>query len=94
MYIRLNKLLGDVVISQGGVVPHIDPAVSNSPSKVVAHLTMHFIAPAQQNTEGQEGRVSGSLGYFTGFCCIIYVLFCPLIILLYDFSPAGLCRLY
>ena len=25
---RLNKLLGDVVISQGGVVPHIDPAVS------------------------------------------------------------------
>ncbi len=26
-YHRLNKLLGDVVISQGGVVPHIDPAV-------------------------------------------------------------------
>ena len=24
---RLNKLLGNVVISQGGVVPHIDPAV-------------------------------------------------------------------
>ena len=24
---RLNKLLGDVVISQGGVVPHIDPAL-------------------------------------------------------------------
>ena len=22
---RLNKLLGDVVISQGGVVPHINP---------------------------------------------------------------------
>ena len=27
MRFRLNKLLGDVVISQGGVVPHIDPAV-------------------------------------------------------------------
>ena len=27
---RLNKLLGDVVISQGGVVPHIDAAVSAS----------------------------------------------------------------
>lgn len=26
-FARLNKLLGDVVISQGGVVPHIDPAV-------------------------------------------------------------------
>ena len=24
---RLNRLLGDVVISQGGVVPHIDPAL-------------------------------------------------------------------
>jgi hypothetical protein len=24
---RLNKLLGDVVISQGGVVPHINPEV-------------------------------------------------------------------
>ncbi|KIP06451.1 hypothetical protein PHLGIDRAFT_90826 [Phlebiopsis gigantea 11061_1 CR5-6] len=24
---ELNKLLGDVVISQGGVVPHIDPAL-------------------------------------------------------------------
>ena len=23
--VRLNKLLGDVVISQGGVVPHINP---------------------------------------------------------------------
>jgi C-terminus of histone H2A/Core histone H2A/H2B/H3/H4 len=26
-FIRLNKLLGDVVISQGGVVPHINPEV-------------------------------------------------------------------
>lgn len=24
---ELSKLLGDVVISQGGVVPHIDPAL-------------------------------------------------------------------
>jgi histone H2A len=29
---RLNKLLGDVVISQGGVVPHIDPALLPSKS--------------------------------------------------------------
>jgi hypothetical protein len=26
---RLNKLLGDVVISQGGVVPFINPEVSH-----------------------------------------------------------------
>jgi histone H2A len=30
---RLNKLLGDVVISQGGVVPHIDPALLPSKTK-------------------------------------------------------------
>ncbi|KAF7798668.1 hypothetical protein EIP86_009892 [Pleurotus ostreatoroseus] len=29
---ELNKLLGDVVISQGGVVPHIDPALLPSKS--------------------------------------------------------------
>jgi len=30
---ELNKLLGDVVISQGGVVPHIDPALLPSKTK-------------------------------------------------------------
>jgi len=30
---ELNKLLGNVVISQGGVVPHIDPALLPSKSK-------------------------------------------------------------
>jgi histone H2A len=29
----LNKLLGNVVISQGGVVPHIDPALLPSKTK-------------------------------------------------------------
>lgn len=28
IFCRLNRLLGDVVISQGGVVPHISPEVS------------------------------------------------------------------
>ena len=31
--LRLNKLLGSVVISQGGVVPHIDPALLPSKTK-------------------------------------------------------------
>lgn len=32
-FYRLNKLLGNVVISQGGVVPHIDPALLPSKTK-------------------------------------------------------------
>ena len=34
MLCRLNKLLGDVVISQGGVVPFINPEVSHPQCKV------------------------------------------------------------
>lgn len=33
MLYRLNKLLGDVVISQGGVVPFINPELLPSKSK-------------------------------------------------------------
>jgi C-terminus of histone H2A len=58
---RLNKLLGDVVISQGGVVPHINPEVC-APLSVQERLLIHYhAAPAQQNSEGQEGE-SGSIG--------------------------------
>ena len=32
LYLRLNKLLGDVVISQGGVVPFINPELLPSKS--------------------------------------------------------------
>ena len=44
---RLNKLLGDVVISQGGVVPHINPEVRSSQLKRRwALLTCCYLAPA------------------------------------------------
>ena len=35
---RLNKLLGDVVISQGGVVPFINPEVSHHIVNELDHL--------------------------------------------------------
>lgn len=58
---RLNKLLGDVVISQGGVVPHINPEVCG-PQLVQELLLIHcHAAVAQQNSEGQEGE-PGSIG--------------------------------
>ena len=50
---RLNKLLGDVVISQGGVVPHINPEVCDLQLKRRGPLLIHYpSAPAQQNPEG------------------------------------------
>lgn len=35
MCVRLNKLLGDVVISQGGVVPFINPELLPSKTRCV-----------------------------------------------------------
>jgi hypothetical protein len=54
---RLSKLLGDVVISQGGVVPHIDPALLPTKSGYVYSLLCHNVCtdslPCQK--KGQEG---------------------------------------
>ena len=43
---RLNKLLGDVVISQGGVVPFINPELLPSKSKwvVFVHVSFCFLS--------------------------------------------------
>lgn len=85
---RLNKLLGDVVISQGGVVPHIDAAVRFHliPVRNMASNIHFFVAPAQQDAEGQEG-VAGGLDFFLSGCCTIYVLSRIPIILLYYCFP-------
>lgn len=40
---RLNKLLGDVVISQGGVVPFINPELLPSKSKCVVLFIFLFL---------------------------------------------------
>ena len=63
MYVlRLGKLLGDVVISQGGVVPFIQPEVRRRPPMLapVETHSFHSLAPAKQNREGEEGQ-PGSL---------------------------------
>ena len=57
---RLNKLLGDVVISQGGVVPFINPEVSHRIVNASGPVADGFLAaPAQQNAKGQEGESGG-----------------------------------
>ena len=72
---RLNKLLGDVVISQGGVVPHINPEVCGPPLLQELLLIHYYAAPAQQNFEGQEGE-SGSIGvlFLTALYCMICII--------------------
>ena len=40
---RLSKLLGDVVISQGGVVPHIDPALLPTKSGCVINVLSVYL---------------------------------------------------
>lgn len=76
---RLNKLLGDVVISQGGVVPHINPEVC-APQIMheLALLTCCNSASPQQNPEGQEGEPGSidfrySLNFFI-VCSVLLVV--------------------
>lgn len=57
---RLNKLLGDVVISQGGVVPHINPEVCSAVDAQLDIINLGYLASSEQIFEGQEGE-SGSI---------------------------------
>ena len=66
---RLNKLLGDVVISQGGVVPHIDPALLPSKSGYVdAYLDALVLVLSRDTSSGKARktlpvrRSEGSIG--------------------------------
>ena len=54
---RLNKLLGDVVISQGGVVPFINPELLPSKSKwvVFVHVSFSFSHSVIFRTGKKEG---------------------------------------
>lgn len=61
-FFRLNKLLGDVVISQGGVVPYIAPEVRVALTcRPLLVANSFVVAPAKQDIKGQEGRVARSL---------------------------------
>lgn len=54
---RLNKLLGSVIISQGGVVPHIAPELRTSslPSYFSVHHPHSLICSPSQDQEGRGG---------------------------------------
>lgn len=68
MLFRLHKLLGNVVISQGGVVPHIAPVGFNSHVLGVFPLTLfnrNCCLPSRQ--KARRTRVSARS--FRLFCC-------------------------
>ena len=87
---ELNKLLGDVVISQGGVVPFINPEVRVLSFDYQSFIDLAlFTASAQQDRKGQEGQ-PGSLTSYRLFhlhplystCNFIYIfirIFCTII---------------
>jgi hypothetical protein len=64
--LRLGKLLGDVVISQGGVVPFIQPEVRSRLPMFGAHGSSPpgLLAPAKQDWEGEEGQPRGLDSFF------------------------------
>ena len=75
---RLNKLLGNVVISQGGVVPHIDPAVRDILPMGKEPMADSSIAPPQQIEEEGRRRVNVAtpiLGCLFSmlFFCLVYL---------------------
>lgn len=73
---RLNKLLGDVVISQGGVVPHINAEVSSPQLKRIgAPITCSLLALAEQDTEREEGE-SGSVDPRFFYSFFLYCMIC------------------
>ena len=73
---RLNKLLGDVVISQGGVVPHINPEVSRLRATLVRWHSEFCLAFAWQTVQRQEGESGGldSLSLYH-YCITMPILF-------------------
>jgi hypothetical protein len=73
------------VISQGGVVPFINPEVSHRIECTWPLADGFFAAPAQQNAKGQEGE-SGGLDTLSlyHYCTTIRALY-P--ILLVPFAP-------
>jgi predicted anti-sigma-YlaC factor YlaD len=54
---RLNKLLGDVVISQGGVVPHINPEVCSTVYAQVDVINLWFFSSFPANLRRARRRV-------------------------------------
>jgi hypothetical protein len=90
---ELHKLLGDVVISQGGVVPFIQPEVCLLYHEAHPYIDISCLASAQRDEEGEEGRVTG--GLIVSFpvvrlsCCLYYCI-CMLHILFHHYHSVVL----
>ena len=56
---RLNKLLGRVVISQGGVVPHISPEVSHSATRIECILIVSAQLLPSKTQKGKKESQEG-----------------------------------
>ncbi len=74
---RLNKLLGHVIISQGGVVPYINPEVRPAPLLYI-QPTLIFFAVTSEQIKGQK-RITRSitsasrfLRFYSSRCIICY----------------------
>lgn len=77
-YLRLNKLLGDVVISQGGVVPHINPevrAILHTFTILVLNLVLFSSScPAKHlraRRIARRCRCAILFDCYGGLCCIL-----------------------
>lgn len=78
---ELNKLLGHVVISQGGVVPFIQPEVCSTLPSDRSLVTSNYpiLASTIENWQGEErgrfaGGLKGSFRYLAMYSCIPNVL--------------------
>jgi len=78
--LRLGKLLGDVVISQGGVVPFIQPEVGGLSLPLISVFTHIFAASAKQDGQREEGQ-SGGVDFIISFHILFLWRLCNTIIL-------------
>ena len=73
---RLNKLLGDVVISQGGVVPFINPEVSHHIVNELDHLLTDSCSSCPAKRKRARRRVRKSR--YRVFVSLLYYYTYPL----------------
>lgn len=81
---RLNKLLGDVVISQGGVVPHINPEVCfriYTQLGIINLLSFSFFLAKPRRARRRVRKYRHSI---LNFCPLLYGLYYLVVITLFS----------
>ena len=72
---RLNKLLGDVVISQGGVVPHINPEVCSTVDAQLYVINLWLSSFFRANLRRARRRVRKYRHLILDFLPLLYLLY-------------------